>query len=693
MTMKRTLCLLCCIWFLLLPATFTLAEGENAAIVQVYLDPTDTDLLQVRVEATNNDGASRTVTADSLQEAAIGTGHIPLVSVSNLGDDGFTGMRYVFVLDHAMPIEQHRVDEMEKGMERWINALTEQSYAAILVNEADETKDLTSGFTNRRDELKDALSEYGGASQHGSSKSQLYQSIQSAIRLLAQKNSKMPDDSCIIVFSNGVDTYHTIITAEDISRQLSEYNIPLYVVGFAYTGVKPTLSGLVNLARSSGGWSEDASPSNDANTVDEAFDKIRKRISGGSKLTFDCSDGFVFSGPTLVTLRFDFLPVPIKRSADLYKAKDSATPAPKSSAESDTAESAAANSGQSEPSKLSIDNKRIYPIIIIAGGVIGLLAIISSIAKKNRKRASMEQRPKVPVEPSSSDSQTFVDRPIASVSEDDRTVALRSERNKTDAFARDVAMTDLRRYTPPLAQAAINTMTISYRLPKEDKAEKTFINPSVIELGRVVDDDHLCIPWKMISRKHLRIECIGQRVYIENISQNLSEKGGRNPVYLDDRVIPEGKTEVNNGCRLTLGNVPVWISWTITTQNDPDKTVRKSTDTSDETVRPLLLQITYVTQNDEEKRLDFLLTNEATIGRSRQDSICINDPQMSRHHIKLTRIEGTRTVTLQNTSQDLPDVGKNPVFIDGDKMNDQVELTDTMKITAANTKLVIHKLH
>lgn len=318
MSMWRKIVSWLCLLTLLAMPGWGLGETNTLAIVQVYQEADTPVRLHVRLEG-DVGGAPLTLAEGGIAEATIGTGTVPVVSMNAVTAEAFGGMRYVFVLDHAMPIGSNRVTQLKDGMVAWIDSLTERDQAAILISEAEEVR-LAADFTSDKAVLRAAVDGYGKAVEYAG-KNMIYSAIKQAIELAGRKDASLPRSSCVVVCSNGADTYQTLVTGEQLSQMLSADSIPLYVAGFAYTAQKEALVGLMNLARSSGGWSEDATPVNDQQTLDIALGNLRQRIMGGYDVVLDCSDGFVFNGATLISLRLREPDLLVKQTADLYLLK------------------------------------------------------------------------------------------------------------------------------------------------------------------------------------------------------------------------------------------------------------------------------------------------------------------------------------------------------------------------------------
>lgn len=212
-------------------------------------------------------GAPLTLAEGGIAEATIGTGTAPAVSTDAVTAEAFGGMRYVFVPNHAMPTGSSRVTQLKDGMVAWINSLTAQDQAAILIAGPEAVR-LAADFN------ADKAVEYAG-------KNMLCSAIRQAIGLAGRRDDALLRSSCAVVCPNGADICQAPVTGERLSRMLAAERIPLYVAGFACTARKEALVGLMNPARSSGGWSEDATSANDHQALGVALGNRHIRIMGG----------------------------------------------------------------------------------------------------------------------------------------------------------------------------------------------------------------------------------------------------------------------------------------------------------------------------------------------------------------------------------------------------------------------------
>lgn len=204
-------------------------------------------------------GAPLTLAEGGIAEATIGTGTAPAVSTDAVTAEAFGGMRYVFVPNHAMHTGSIRATQLKDGMVAWINSLTAQDQAAILIAGPEAVR-------LAADVNADKAVDYAGKNMRATA---------------GRRDNALLRSSCAVVCPNGADICQAPVTGEQLSRMLAAERIPLYVAGFACTARKEALVGLMNPARSSGGWSEDATSANDHQALGVALGNRHIRIMGG----------------------------------------------------------------------------------------------------------------------------------------------------------------------------------------------------------------------------------------------------------------------------------------------------------------------------------------------------------------------------------------------------------------------------
>lgn len=713
-----------------------LAEIESFSIAQIYQEFEDDTRLHIRLESTGAvSGHAQPLSVASIAEATIGTGDTPVMSVTSVKDSVFEGMTYVFVLDHAMSISNKRVTELKDGMNNWIDAMSDKDCAAIVVAEEEEIRVLTDGFVSDKAVLKAAVEDYGKGDEKPG-KNMIFSAIREGILMASTDAPSRPRNTCIVVCSNGADTYQTLVTGEEISSLLSENNLPMYVVGFAYSNYKDSLAALVSMAKSSGGWSEDATPSNDQGTIEEAFDRLRQRISAGYDVEIDCSDGFVFNGPTLVSLRLSDPQVLIKRTADLYLldkdedetpapaakptakpvAKPTVKPAEKPAANQDDPGAAAPEENPEQTEGSVLDTALAWleenPKAVIGAGaaaaVIVLLIIISSIAKRGRRReneikAETDKSEDTTVKSSSqhkaqqaaageTGEETMRVRAAAQAAPQAAAPAARYENDNRMETVR-MRGTQVQSFVPRQTEetGVIARLRIRYTVPGQAECERVFTNPLEVSIGREPGNT-LTIDYECLSSRHALITCEGSRVYIANVSK--MRNGEQNELYVN-RILIQEKTELRKGCRLNIGMIPMVVDWTLDApgaqEQDEDHTVRRRPQEDDDAtvrIRPMELSVRWSIRGMEGSSR-VMLTGQATVGRDARDTVCIEDVEksVSKHHLILIRTG--RSIVLRNGSREDPVEGKNPFYYNGNGIVDEIPFENGMTVYLGDARVTL----
>ncbi|MGN0973079.1 MAG: FHA domain-containing protein [Aristaeellaceae bacterium] len=716
MSMWRKIVSWLCVLALLAVPGCCLGETNTLAIVQVYQEADTPTRLHVRLEG-DVGGAPLTLAEGGIAEATIGTGTVPVVSMNAVTAEAFGGMRYVFVLDHAMPIGSNRIPQLKDGMYAWIDSLTERDQAAILISEPEEVR-LAADFTSDKAVLRAAVDGYGKAVEYAG-KNMIYSAIRQAIELAGRTDDALPRSSCVVVCSNGADTYQTLVTGEQLSQMLSADSIPLYVAGFAYTAQKEALVGLMNLARSSGGWSEDATPVNDQQTLDVALEKLRQRIMGGYDVVLDCSDGFVFNGATLISLRLREPDLLVKQTADLYLLKEDKAAAPKATATPDT--TAAPQAGKDEePMEEAVS--WLEGETVLAGRAIGnlqltllgagvvVLAILALLLLRRRKPAGANtpaasselttiQDKVAPVAPVSPGIPTGMAAGMAPGADAGKTVAVRGAgamqpiqepAPASQPLTRDAGKT-LRVREPerqitsfvPGAAPAIDVMVFDCMLSDGQRMHAELQHPADVTLGRE-SGNSLVLPDPSVSGCHARITCAGAEVMLENISS--IQNGQRNRLCVDRREI-DGPTPLRNGAHLTVGTAAVTVTWPEPRPAAGDETLRAPRrPAGDATQRaPItLLEVSWTLEDGRQGKQAVKLAGTVTIGRDARDAVTIPDPAVSRSHLIVTLEQGA--LMLRNGSLDKGE-GKNPFYCGGQAVYDQTPYREGQEIYAGGATI------
>ena len=711
-------------WLAVLLWASTALAAESFTIVQVYQEAADDTRLHVRIESDQTaDGAATALSADNVEEATVGTGDTPLLSVKRVGDPAFDGMCYVFVLDHAMQISNSHVKELKQGLNDWIDRLGERDRAAILVSESEDFRWVTDGFVSDKTILRSAVEQYGKANEQGKRKNMIFSAIREAILFASRREN--PGACCIVVCSNGGDTYQTLTTAEELSGLLSEHRLPLYVAGFAQSAMKNALVNLVNLAKNSGGWAEDASPSNKLYTIDEALERLCARVRGGHELVLDCSDGFVFNGPTLVSVKLKAPSALVKRTVDLYllEKEDDEQPAATKAPQKSVAVVSGSDSGADlvESTKSFLTDRtelagHRVPNGYLVAAALALLVVLVLLRRAIGMRRRAAAQAHIEKEEKEEEKKLYSTEAAAGIAPFagmgareslDETLCLRDGVNIAGgAVPRQDPQEELRRFVPresaaPTRPGMIEKVIIDYEIPGKERVTEEYVNPLEISIGRAPDNT-LCLDYKSVSAHHAVLRCEGEELWIANVST--VENGKRNPIHVQRSVVEE-KAVLDNHSRLTIGMVKLWIRWENRlpepqyTLDEADRTLRPEDldqtlrpDSLDKTLRGVLVDITWRASGKSGQHSVRIFDREVTVGRGENAAIRLDtDAQsgVSRLHIALCP-DGDG-VKLKNISSPDPRNGKqNTVWVNNALLEGEVPVRSGMQVRLGNAELVLN---
>ena len=678
--------------------------------MQVYQEADTPSRLHVRLEG-DVGGAPLTLPEGGIAEATIGTGTVPVVGMNAVTEEASGGMRYVFVLDHAMPIGSNRVTQLKEGMIAWIDSLTERDQAAILISEPEEVR-LAAYFTSDKAVLRAAVDGYGKAVEYAG-KNMIYSAIKQAIELAGRTDASLPRSSCVVVCSNGADTYQTLVTGEQLSQMLSADSIPLYVAGFAYTAQKEALVGLMNLARSSGGWSEDATPVNDQQTLDVALENLRQRIMGGYDVVLDCSDGFVFNGATLISLRLREPDLLVKQTADLYLLKEDKSAAPKVTAapadgkDEESMEETAVSwlEGETVLAGKAIGNLQLT---LLGAGVVVLVLLALLLLRRRKPAGTSPSTPSTelptmqghvaPAPPLAPVTPTGMPVGMAPGGDHGKTVAVRGAGAITGQGAAEQPVTRNNGQTvraqneerqissfAPNVPSVIDTMRFDCVLSNGQQMQTELECPVDFTIGREAGNS-VILPDSSVSGFHARITCAGPEVVLENISP--IRDGQRNRLCVARREI-DGPTPLRSGAHLTVGTASVTVTWTEAHPATGDETLRvnRHAPAAGDTTRraPItLLEVSWTLEDGRQGKQAVKLVGKVTIGRDEKDTVTIPDPSVSRGHMIVTLEQGA--LMLRNGSLDKGQ-GKNPFYCGNQAVYDQAPYQEGQDVYAGGATI------
>lgn len=271
-------------------------------------------------------------------------------------------------------------------------------------------------------------------------------------------------------------------------------------------------------------------------------------------------------------------------------------------------------------------------------------------------------------------------------------------------------------YGQPQGPSGIGELVIRYTLPGRGEQTQRFAQPQEITIGRD-SGNKLVLPYESVSNHHARLDCVGGEVFITNVSRSVN--GLQNNLTVDRRDVTE-RTKLPNGCQINLGMVPITVSWTagsaastpasvpvsiptpapaaannpdgVTVRPNPTATVRQSVGVNDDwTVRGndgMLIVSWELAGRRSSKRIN--LTDSVSIGRDPGDTVHIEDPTrtVSKHHLLVTH-DNNGELIVRNGSRVNPQYGKNPFFVSGQRVVDEIAFTDGMSIKAGQAMITL----
>lgn len=686
-------CILICSY-----TVIVLAQGESVTIAQVSQEAHAPERIHLRIETSNRNGQPiENLSMQNITNAFVGTGNVPVIGMSRTNAEQGDGMAYVFVLDQAMPANSNRLKEMKTGLNQWIEAMTDRDYAAILFSTDRECINYTDGFTNDKRALYAAVDALR-LKEKGENKNQIYMSLKEAIEL-AGSRSEIPLNRVVITCTNGVDSYQTQVRPNEIQDMLKTKGITLYVVGFAYSTVKRELATLMDIAQSSGGWSEDATPTNERLSIDEAFSALRRRIMGGYDIIIDCSDGFVANGLTQFALEFDFLPLPVKRQADITLQESEKRDLPQILKGDEAGEPQQGRESKiifEEVSKFlnNLDSKLLRNILSITIIVGTAIFIIIRIIHRQEPRKYRAYEHKDTITPFPNPAGDIINQNLNSLDQMDILEIKTEQRLTAKIDHKDIEEQHRDDVTirPSLQEQTERSMwnaDISIKKNFAGQAEGVCIyrlmegKPLIIGRSSTCDiktnEDDI-----RVSKKHAQLCLEEQRIVVRNISAQ-DERGDRNRLLANGTLV-EDKHEINSGTILLLGETSMELNWEVIKYGNYAKreAVTNRCDDVKQSLngtlrlKPCELCIEYQLMDDI-MRGTYTMQRYFTIGRGCDNDLCISNPMISEKHVRIEqKYDGKFYIT--NTSSEKTNFGKNPAYVNQRMVMESCELSKVSEI-------------
>lgn len=280
--------------------------------------------------------------------------------------------------------------------------------------------------------------------------------------------------------------------------------------------------------------------------------------------------------------------------------------------------------------------------------------------------------------------------------QDDQAAGVNSTVNVRGQMERPATQVERYSYAQPQGSSGIGELMIRYTLPGRGEQTQRFVQPQEITIGRAIGNK-LVLPYETVSSHHARIDCVGGEVFITNVSAFIN--GSQNILTVDRRDVTQ-RTKLPNGCQINLGMVPITVTWTAgnaapatDVMNDLDgMTVRPGIGVNDDwNARGddgMLIVSWELVGRRGSKRVN--LQDSVIIGRDPADTVHIEDPTrtVSKHHLIVTH-DNNGQLVVRNGSHVNPQYGKNPFFVSGQCVVDEIPFTDGMTIKAGQAMITL----
>ena len=162
--------------------------------------------------------------ADTLQVSVDGT-VVPVISVNTI-DYADPGTSYLFLLDTNTAVTERALPDMQTMVKSMIARFGVNDNALIVpIGQAADAK----GFIDDAEKLNAAVE----ALKRGDTQTDLYSSVSDAIQLLENDTTLKPR-RCLVVMADGLDNTSAGTSALEVSTQVSECHVPVYLVALTY---------------------------------------------------------------------------------------------------------------------------------------------------------------------------------------------------------------------------------------------------------------------------------------------------------------------------------------------------------------------------------------------------------------------------------------------------------------------------
>lgn len=244
---KRFAKLFCMLTFVTVLTGMTVyAEADKLTISHMSQKGGDV-YLYVNVTKADGTQAEEAITAEQLSVNVDSSIHLDVDEAPKTGTLG-SGVSYVFCIDVSKSVTEQEMQDIRSSLTDFINTQME---------DGDNVRILTIGTevtvfcetTQDKKQLEEAVAQIDRIAND----TYLYKGIDEAIDGLRKNYEGKPEQSSIIVFTDGMDDSDGAFSADTISKKFEDGRIPIYVVGLKGKDPNASLKEISDVARQSGG--------------------------------------------------------------------------------------------------------------------------------------------------------------------------------------------------------------------------------------------------------------------------------------------------------------------------------------------------------------------------------------------------------------------------------------------------------
>ncbi len=205
---------------LLLPA-FAAASAAGDARINLESANISGDVLQLIFYSGAEEAPSQETLSVSIDGSSVAVDSINTIDYAD------PGTSYLFLFDTNTAVTERALPDMQTIARGLIAKFGAQDNALIVpIGQAIDVR----GFTDDKNALNTSIEDL----QRGYGKTDLYSSISEAVKLL-ENDATLRPRRCLVVMADGLDNTAGGISSLEVSTQVSQCHVPLYVVALTYS--------------------------------------------------------------------------------------------------------------------------------------------------------------------------------------------------------------------------------------------------------------------------------------------------------------------------------------------------------------------------------------------------------------------------------------------------------------------------